>query len=140
MFVKWKYTAHEKIGVKVDRFLKIVRKISNLNKSRRLIYKIRNFLPRGFEIYAIWVDCLVNKLSQIPDVNSGFIRHFVAQIRWEKWWPIWVHSWLKGYNSNVCTMLLKCVGNHNRLCLKCSNCHKVMINHRVSYKLALHII
>ena len=96
MFVKWKYTAHEKIGVKVDRFLKIVWKISNLNKSRRLIYKIRNFLPRGFEIYAIWVDCLVNKLSQIPDVNSGFIRHFVAQIRWEKWWPIWVHSWLKG--------------------------------------------
>ena len=96
MFVKWKYTAHEKIGVKVERFLKIVWKISNLNKSRRLIYKIRNFLPSGFKLYAIWVECLVNKLSQIPDVNSGFIRHFVAQIRWEKWWPIWVHSWLKG--------------------------------------------
>ena len=85
MFVKWKYTAHEKRDVKVDQFLKIVWEISNLNKSRRLIYKIRNF-P-----YAIWVECLVNKLSQIRDVNSGFIRHIV-----EKWWPIWVHSWLKG--------------------------------------------
>jgi len=42
MFVK--YTAHEKIGVKVDQFLKIVPKFLNLNKSRRLIYKIRNFL------------------------------------------------------------------------------------------------
>jgi len=29
----------------------------------------------------IWVDCLVNKLSQIPDVNSGFKRHIVDQIR-----------------------------------------------------------
>ena len=37
MFVKWKYTAHKKIGVKVDRFLKIVWKISNLNKSRGCI-------------------------------------------------------------------------------------------------------
>ena len=81
VFVNWKYTAHEKIGVKVDRFLKIVWKISNLNKSRRLIYKIRNLLPSGFEIYAIWVDCLVNKLSQIPSVNSGFICHIVVQIR-----------------------------------------------------------
>ena len=75
MFVKWNYTAREKIGVKVDRFLKIVRKISNLNNSIRLIYKIRNFLTSGFELYAIWVECLVNKLSQIPDVNSQFIRH-----------------------------------------------------------------
>ena len=72
MFVKWKYTAHEKIGV--DRFLKVVWKISNLNK-------IRNFLTSGFEIYAIWVECLVNKLSQILDVNSGFIRHIVDKIR-----------------------------------------------------------
>ena len=48
------------------------------------------------------------------------------------------HLFIK--NNNVCTMLLKCVGNHNRLCLKCSNCHKVMINDRLSYKLALHII
>ena len=32
-FVKWKYTAREKIGVKVDWFLKIVWKISNLDKS-----------------------------------------------------------------------------------------------------------
>ena len=103
MFVKWKYTAHEKIGVKVDRFLKIVWKISILNKSRCLIYKIRNFLTSGFEIYVIWVECLVNKLSQTPDVNSGFIRHIVAQIRSEK-------------------------------------CHKLMINHRLFYKLALHII
>ena len=70
-----------KIGVKVDRFLKIVWKISNLNKSRRLIYNIRNFLTSGFEIYDIWVECLVNKLSQIPDVNSGVILHIVAQIR-----------------------------------------------------------
>ena len=81
MFLKWKYTAREQIGVKVDRFLKIVWKISNLNKSRRLIYKIWNFLTSGFEIYVMWVECLVNKLSQIPDVNSGFIRHIVAQIR-----------------------------------------------------------
>ena len=44
------------------------------------MYKIRNFLPCGFEIYAIWVECLVNKLLQIPDVNSGFIRHIVAPI------------------------------------------------------------
>ena len=27
------------------------------------------FLTSGFEIYAIWVQRLVNKLSQIPDVN-----------------------------------------------------------------------
>ena len=33
MFVKWKYTAREEIGVKVDWFLKIVWKISNLNKT-----------------------------------------------------------------------------------------------------------
>jgi len=78
---KLKYTAREKIGVKVHRFLKIVWKISNLNKSRRLIYKIQNFLTNGFEIYVIWVECLVNKVSQISDVNSGFIRHSVAQIR-----------------------------------------------------------
>ena len=51
MFVKWKYTAHEKIDVNVDQFLKIVWKISNLNKSRCLIYKIWNFLTSGFEIY-----------------------------------------------------------------------------------------
>ena len=36
MFLKWKYTAREKISVKVNQFLKIVWKISNLNKSRRL--------------------------------------------------------------------------------------------------------
>jgi len=83
IFLKLKYTAREKIDVKVDGFLKIVWKISNLNKSRRLIYKIRYFLTSGFEIYkyAIWVKCLVNKLSQVPGVNSGFIRHIVAQIR-----------------------------------------------------------
>ena len=52
MFVKWNYTAHEKLGVKVNRFLKIIWKISNLNKSRRQIYKVRNFLTSGFEIYA----------------------------------------------------------------------------------------
>ena len=39
MFVKWKYTAHEKIGVSQS------------------IYKIRNFLTSGFDIYAIWVEC-----------------------------------------------------------------------------------
>ena len=27
------------------------------------------------------------------------------------------HLFIKD-NANVCTMLLKCVGNHNRLCLK----------------------
>ena len=69
MFVKWKHTAREKIDIKGDRFLKIVWKISNLNKSKRLIYKVSNFLTSGFEIYAIWVECLVNKLSQILDVK-----------------------------------------------------------------------
>ena len=44
-------------------------------------YKIRNFLTSGFELYAIWVECLGNKLSQIPEVNIGFIRHIVAHIR-----------------------------------------------------------
>jgi len=38
------------------------------------------------------------------------------------------HLFIKD-NSNVCTMLLIRVGNHNRLCLKCSNCYKLMINH-----------
>ena len=42
--VKWKYTACEKIGVKVDWFLKIVWTISNLDKSMCLICKITNFL------------------------------------------------------------------------------------------------
>ena len=73
MFVKWKYTARKKIGVKVDWFLKIVWKISNLDTSICLIYKIQNFLTNGFEIYVIWVECLVNKLSQMIDVKSGFI-------------------------------------------------------------------
>jgi len=35
-------------------------------------------------------------------------------------------------NSDVFTMLLICDGNHNRLGLKCSNCYKLMINHRLS--------
>ena len=48
MFVKWTYTAREKIGDKVNWFLKIVWKISNLNKSRRLIYKIRNLSYQWF--------------------------------------------------------------------------------------------
>ena len=52
MFVKWKYTTHEKIGVKVDRFLKIVRKISNLSKSRRLIYKNTKLSSQWF-----WTIC-----------------------------------------------------------------------------------
>ena len=43
-------------------------------------------------------------------------------------------------NFNVCTKFLKYVGNHNRLCLKCLNCHKLMINHRLSYKQALQTI
>ena len=78
---KMKVYCSLKIGVKVGRFLKIVWKISNLNKSRRQIYTIRNFLTSGFELYGIWVECLVNKLSQIPDVNGGFIRHIIAKIR-----------------------------------------------------------
>jgi len=53
--------------------LKMFWKISNLNKARRLIYKIRNFLTSGFEIYAIWVECLVNKLSQMGIVVSYVI-------------------------------------------------------------------
>jgi len=81
MYVKRKYTAGEKIGVKVDRFLKIVWKISNLDKSIRLIYKIRIFPTSGLVKYAMWVKCLVNKLSQITEVKSGFICHLVTQIR-----------------------------------------------------------
>ena len=50
MCVQWMYTDREKIGVQVDRFLKIVWKISNLNKPRRLIYEMRNFPTSGFEI------------------------------------------------------------------------------------------
>ena len=34
MFVAWKYTAREIVGVKVERFLKIILKISKLNKSK----------------------------------------------------------------------------------------------------------
>jgi len=40
-----KMKVHEKIGVKVDQFLKIVWKISNLNKSRRRFTKYETFLP-----------------------------------------------------------------------------------------------
>ena len=87
MFVKWKYTALDKIGVKVDWFLKIVWKISNLDKSIRLIYKIRNFLTSGLEIYIIWVKCIVNK-SQITDVkwvhksscNPNKVREMVTHL------------------------------------------------------------
>ena len=114
MFVKWKYTAHEKICVKVVRFLKIVWKISNLNQSRRLIYKIRNFLTSGFEIYAIWFECLVNKLSQIPDHNTSYYNP--NKVR-EMMTHLGTHLFIKD-NANVCTMLLNCVRNHNRLCLK----------------------
>ena len=49
-----------------NRFLKVVWKISNLNKSRRLVYKIRNFLTSGFEKYATWVECLVKKVVTDP--------------------------------------------------------------------------
>ena len=102
----------KKKGVKVDRFLIIVWKISNLDKSICLIYKIRNFLTSGLEIYAIWVKCLVNKLSQITDVKSGFLRHIVTQIRTRKMVThLGTHLFIKD-KSNVCTMLLICVGNH----------------------------
>ena len=50
-----KYTACEKIGVKVNRFLKIVFYISNLDKSIHINYKIRKILTSGLEIYAIWI-------------------------------------------------------------------------------------
>ena len=98
MFVKWKYDAHKKIGVKVDRFLKV------------LLYKIRNFLTSGLEIYAIWVECLVNKLSQIIKVNSGFILSSCNpnKVR-EMVTYLGTHLFIND-NSNVCTMLLKCVG------------------------------
>ena len=79
MFVIWKYNARENLGVKVNWFLNIVWKISNLDKSIHLICKIQSFLTSGLEIYAIWVECLVNKLSKITDVNSGFIRVIVTQ-------------------------------------------------------------
>jgi len=69
------------MGVKGDRFLRIVWRISNLDKSIRLIYKIRNFLTSVLEICGIWVKSLDYKLSQIIDVNSGFICHLVTQIR-----------------------------------------------------------
>ena len=68
----WKYTACEKKRVKVDQFLEIVWKISNLNKSRRLIYKIRNFLTSGFEIYAICnVLPRIQKLGDICPITLG---------------------------------------------------------------------
>jgi len=38
---KMKIYCSRKLGVKVDQFLKIVWKISNLDKSKRLIYKIQ---------------------------------------------------------------------------------------------------
>ena len=68
MFVKSKYTAREKIDVKVDWFLKIVWKISNLNKSRRLIYKIRNFLPSGFEL----------SRGRVISTEGNFRRYLIA--------------------------------------------------------------
>ena len=82
LYVKWKYTAREKIGVKVDRFLKIVWKISIEINQDVLFTKYETFLPVVLKYMTyIWVDCLVNKLSQIQDVNSGFKRHIVDQIR-----------------------------------------------------------
>ena len=75
-------------------------------KSRRLIYKIRNFVTSGFEIYAIWVECLVNKLSQIQDTSycsPNKVREMVTHLG--------THLFIKD-NANVCTMLIKCVGNH----------------------------
>jgi len=62
-------------------------KISNLDKSIRLIYKIRNFLTSGLEIYIIWVKCIVNK-SQITDVkwvhksscNPNKVREMVTHL------------------------------------------------------------
>jgi len=60
-------------------------------------------------MYAIWVEYLVNKLSQIPNVNMPYcspnkVREMVTLLG--------THLFIKD-NSNVCTMLLKCVGNHN---------------------------
>ena len=57
-------------------------------------------IPSGLEIYVIWVECLVNKLSKITDVNSRFIRHIVTQI------------------NKVRETVTHYAGNHNRLCLK----------------------
>jgi len=56
-------------------------KISNFDKINRPNLQNMKFLTSGLEIYAIWVKCLVNKLSQITDVKSGFICRLVTQIR-----------------------------------------------------------
>jgi len=77
---KMKVYCSLKIGVKVGRFLKIVWKISNLNKSRRLIYKVRNFLTSGFEIYAIWDECLVNKYMNNGCIGVIFLMHQVKRV------------------------------------------------------------
>ena len=56
MFVKWKYTAHENIGVKVDRFLKIVWKISNLVKSLKSnLQNTKLSYQSGLEIYMTYL-------------------------------------------------------------------------------------
>ena len=53
---KMKVYSSRKKGVEVDQFLKLVWKISNLDKSMCLICKIRDFLTSGLEIYAIWLN------------------------------------------------------------------------------------
>jgi len=52
---KMKVYYYLKIGVKVGRFLKLVWKISNLNKSRRLKYEtflpvVLKYMPYGLDI------------------------------------------------------------------------------------------
>ena len=101
------------------------------NKPIPQTYRFCHTLPKP----KMNVECLVNKVSHIPDVNCGFIRHIVTQnkVRFGS-------TFVQKDNSNVCTKFLKYVGNHNRLCEKKLNCHKLMINHRLSYKQALQII
>jgi len=35
--------------------------------------------------------------------------------------------------KRIIPMYAPCVGHHNRLCFKCSNCHKLLIKQTLSY-------
>ena len=73
-----------------------------------------NSLTSGLEIYAIWVkkqvvtDHRCEKRVHMSSCNPNKVREMVSHLG--------THFFIND-NSNVCTMLLICVGNHNRLCL-----------------------
>ena len=72
--------------LKVDWFLKIVWKILKLYESIRLIYKIRNFLTNGLELFAIWHKCLVvtdhrcEKWVLMSSCNQNKVREMVTHL------------------------------------------------------------